>query len=1183
MGTRVDPVEPSVAIVIPAFNAARTLGETLRSLLSQKLDDWEAVVVNDGSTDDTLAIAENFAREDPRIRVLTCDHSGVCKARNFGAAATRAGWLLFLDADDFITDDHLATLLATTESTPECDAVCSGWARITAAGERTLEPQRELAGDIFPLLARLSAFPIHSCLVRRSLFNQAGGFDPSFATCEDWDLWQRIARASATFASAPTFSALYRMSASSLSLSPEQMLRDGLEVIENGHRPDPRVRVSANKYEQGLSPGNPNLAKVHYLCWCAGLMLGSNRENVDDLLGILGPCFEPTADPSVIAETLLQSVVIPSSSPTSRWVELWPRLQAPIERFLRSLESHARARDLARRAHNSLERLVARKMPAGTITGRTFTLHLEVTEPLPELWPPPECDRVCLQVMQEGRPVGWLELPVFDRAVPERVLADAVSADYAWPLLEQFLQRNIYPQLRLEHSLEGSSVWRDQLLLVNDLSPGIELSAPAVGNQINWTLFLQEIWGQPAWASEKFYDPGAVETAATRAGRSERELTIEVSQDLSTIQLGGDESVRVLLTVGGSCIGAISLRSKEGELTPQELVASLTTAAGFELCRAAVREGLLGGSWADSISMRDRLRSRAAARAAETSHGSESIALLPRRSPNLSGTSVARWAALPASSHRLIDAAAAVNHEPGLRSAADAEKIERIIYSPELLDLTDDREPEGRLDRPIDKQAQSTERRHDRGFFEKIFSRTPDPWRYTSDYERLKYEQTLSLLPSGRIEHALEVACAEGHFTMLLAPRVVALRSVDISRLALERARLRCQSLPNVRFDQLDLVKDDLGGNYDLIVCSEVLFYVGDRASLAEVAEKLKGALRSRGRLILAHANLLVDEPDRAGFDWDLPFGSKVIGETVGSRLRLVREIQTPLYRLQAFQRPSSFSIPWQRKPTREVFSEQPTPPPPGAALEIKWQGGEPKREPSAAQNTARLPIMMYHRVAPDGAEATSRWRLSPERFEEQLGYLKETGFYSASLAQWAAATASRRPLPGRAIILTFDDGYADFRDFAEPILKKFGFSAVLFVVAECVGKENQWDHDYAEKLELMNWDDLRELEAAGFEIGSHSASHPAFSALRAEEIVTEAAGSRATLARHLGAAILSFAYPYGDFDPVAKHVTGSCGYLFGLSCRSGLASLTDDLLALPRVEVSRDLSLAQFINAIHP
>ena len=136
-----------------------------------------------------------------------------------------------------------------------------------------------------------------------------------------------------------------------------------------------------------------------------------------------------------------------------------------------------------------------------------------------------------------------------------------------------------------------------------------------------------------------------------------------------------------------------------------------------------------------------------------------------------------------------------------------------------------------------------------------------DPWAYESDYEVEKYARTLALMPEGTVADALEIACAEGHFTVRLAPHVGRLTAVDISGRALARARERCASHGNITFQTLDLNGAEIPGPFDLIVWSEVLYYVRD---LAGVVHRILSQVRPGGFFLTAHARLLVRRPQRA-------------------------------------------------------------------------------------------------------------------------------------------------------------------------------------------------------------------------------------------------------------------------------------------------------------------------------
>ncbi|HEY1855271.1 MAG TPA: glycosyltransferase, partial [Solirubrobacterales bacterium] len=194
---------PLISVVIPAFNGEATLANTLESLLAQTFEDWEGVVVDDGSTDDTAGVAARLVGSDSRFRVHTQPNGGVSRARNAGIALAKAPWLFFLDADDWIAPDAFESLLrAPLEQT---DVVHGGFVRIDAEGREEREEAVAAGTDLFPILVRTCAFSIHCCLSRTEQVRAVGGFDESLATCEDWDLWQRLARSGAHFARIPEY------------------------------------------------------------------------------------------------------------------------------------------------------------------------------------------------------------------------------------------------------------------------------------------------------------------------------------------------------------------------------------------------------------------------------------------------------------------------------------------------------------------------------------------------------------------------------------------------------------------------------------------------------------------------------------------------------------------------------------------------------------------------------------------------------------------------------------------------------------------------------------------------------------------------------------------------------------------------------------------------------------------
>jgi peptidoglycan/xylan/chitin deacetylase (PgdA/CDA1 family) len=396
---------------------------------------------------------------------------------------------------------------------------------------------------------------------------------------------------------------------------------------------------------------------------------------------------------------------------------------------------------------------------------------------------------------------------------------------------------------------------------------------------------------------------------------------------------------------------------------------------------------------------------------------------------------------------------------------------------------------------------------------------------------------------------------------------------VDLSSNALERARARSEAarVDGIEYLRLDVQADPLPGAFDLIVASEVLYYLADRDALAGVLAKLAAALRPGGRLVCTHPNLLVDDPDRTGFDWDVPYGSRVIGEalTAVPGLEAEVELRTPLYRVQAARRPRRIELPRRARATPRVIEAEAVGPDPDVAARLRVGGGEVAPSSDAVARTSpTVPILMYHHVAASGPEALARWRTDPEALEEQLDYLHGAGYVTLDLETWGAHLAARTPAPERAVVLTFDDAYADLPEHVLPLLRERGFTATVFVATDHVGATSAWDAHVGTPTRIMDWDALAELAAAGMTVASHAASHRPLTALSHHDVVLEALRSRAALEERLGRQVTAIAYPYGDEDAVVRHLVGAAGLQMGLTCEHRRSHLRDEPLALPRIEI---------------
>lgn len=146
-------------------------------------------------------------------------------------------------------------------------------------------------------------------------------------------------------------------------------------------------------------------------------------------------------------------------------------------------------------------------------------------------------------------------------------------------------------------------------------------------------------------------------------------------------------------------------------------------------------------------------------------------------------------------------------------------------------------------------------------YFEDMFAADDDPWRFeTSPYEKAKHLRTVEALGSRRYESALEVGCATGVLTRLLADRVETLLSIDVSETALARGRVRCADRPSVAFARMVFPEEAPQDTFDLVVLSEVVYYWKDR-DIALAAERLAASLAPGGDMLLVHWTGETDYP----------------------------------------------------------------------------------------------------------------------------------------------------------------------------------------------------------------------------------------------------------------------------------------------------------------------------------
>jgi glycosyltransferase involved in cell wall biosynthesis len=278
---------PSVSIVIPAKNAAAYVRETVASALMQS-GVSDIIVVDDGSTDGTVAIVR--AISDPRLRLMTNDATGVSAARNLGARNAFGDWLIFLDADDRLRPDAVATLLAAATTAPGAILVYGDYNTIDSAGRTIgrrdlLKGRRKPSGQVLERLAGGNFIVTGGImLICADAFRAAGGFDVSLRYCEDWHCWCRLA-ATGEFAYVPKLLLDYRLHTANTMNAALRTPQDFLPAVARVFRDE----LILGKLPADALPRLRQMAEIHLVTYAAtqAVRFGRYREALA-YLGMVG-------------------------------------------------------------------------------------------------------------------------------------------------------------------------------------------------------------------------------------------------------------------------------------------------------------------------------------------------------------------------------------------------------------------------------------------------------------------------------------------------------------------------------------------------------------------------------------------------------------------------------------------------------------------------------------------------------------------------------------------------------------------------------------------------------------------------------------------------------------------------------------------------------------------------------
>lgn len=222
---------PRISVIIPAYNQARYLADAVESVLAQTFVDYEIIVVDDGSTDETPAVAAQFGE---KIRYIRQENRGLAGARNTGIRAARGEYIGLLDSDDAWMPAYIERVMAAAERSPRSAVIYCAAACMDQDGRdlRQTVGYKEVAEDnLYHALLRSNFIIPSTVCLRRDAVERVGYFDESLRSCEDWDMWLRLLP-DHQFTGLADVLVRYRIHGSSLSANVAQMQASKRKVVE---------------------------------------------------------------------------------------------------------------------------------------------------------------------------------------------------------------------------------------------------------------------------------------------------------------------------------------------------------------------------------------------------------------------------------------------------------------------------------------------------------------------------------------------------------------------------------------------------------------------------------------------------------------------------------------------------------------------------------------------------------------------------------------------------------------------------------------------------------------------------------------------------------------------------------------------------------------------------------------
>lgn len=218
--------------------------------------------------------------------------------------------------------------------------------------------------------------------------------------------------------------------------------------------------------------------------------------------------------------------------------------------------------------------------------------------------------------------------------------------------------------------------------------------------------------------------------------------------------------------------------------------------------------------------------------------------------------------------------------------------------------------------------------------------------------------------------------------------------------------------------------------------------------------------------------------------------------------------------------------------------------------------------------NDKPVPVLMYHSI---DYEKGNELRVPKEVFREQMNFLKQKGYTTLTLNELYDFFVNNKPVPDKAVVITFDDGYKDNFENAYPVLKELGFNATVFVITSTIDTDKSY----------LTSKQLREMDANGIDIESHTVNHEQLDKLPYNKQIDTLKSSREYIEKTLGKSSKYIAYPFGKWDGNTLEAVKNAGYSMAFTTVSGWSNKDQGIYELHRVYISANCNMKEFERRI--